>query len=285
MKKISFLIIVLAFKFASAERRIFHAPFATVTAESEFAVKAVMQSPELVPDEVFKSAVVEDCRSFYETIKRYGPMLSEAQLLDLVTSPLGTGMKKQFEVTIEIEGEMRRSLGNQQGELTMNFNEQEPKVGLDGKDLFPGKLQNTAQLEVRKGAGTIQLIFLRRDTFCRFLKQDLSVEILFNGSWKTSASENERSARNLEMLAQDIQSSEQLSSNTRERAALLGLKLARTLKDSRFSIAQDLASVDYIWNLLFENENSMQKSTVWTDILSGAGFSQEPIKVQVKGLL
>jgi hypothetical protein len=285
MKKISFLFIVLAFNFASAERRIFHAPFATVTTESEFVVKARLQSPELVPDEVFKSAVVEDCRDFSETVKRYGAMLTEAQLLDLVTSSLGSGMKKQFEVTVEIDAETRLNLGNQQGELSLIFNEQEPKVELTGKDLFPGKLQNTVQLEVRKSARTIHLIFLRRDTFCRFLKQDLSVDVSFNGSWKTSTSENERSERNLEMLAQDIQSSEQLSANSKERAALLGLKLARTLQDSRFSIARDLASVDYIWDLLFENENSMQKSTVWTDILSGAGFSQEPIEVQVKGLL
>jgi hypothetical protein len=117
------------------------------------------------------------------------------------------------------------------------------------------------------------------------MKEKSYLELTYDSYLKLGADEATAVTENLKIISNRIGYLAPLADNKRRQAALIGLELARLLKSGPLTLSANLKSVDYLWSLLFEAENSLEKTGVWSLDAGKIEFRQSPVKMQLKGIL
>jgi hypothetical protein len=284
MKILIFFAFLSFFKIAGAEERILRAPFFEKTFSFEFGLKSKLVTPQLVSDESFKEAVMSDCDRFTDMLAKYGDQINDADMQELVKAPVAYTMKNDFEIEVTTESSPQLLLADGVSRLLTFFNEDGIAAVVTTAGNSPAGLTPEA-LHVVPSGDRLRITFLRRDLFCSFMKEKSYLELTYDSYLKLGADEATAVTENLKIISNRIGYLAPLADNKRRQAALIGLELARLLKSGPLTLSANLKSVDYLWSLLFEAENSLEKTGVWSLDAGKIEFRQSPVKMQLKGIL
>jgi hypothetical protein len=279
----------LTFTFLSlncfGETGVLKAPFAEITFEKDLSSAGRLVIPPMVAEASYREAITEDCRIFQETVSKYGAQISAADILALVTEPLPYSMKKTYEAEVVFTPEKSVSLA-ENGELILHVKSEPLVLEWSEPDLLKD-IQNPSASIVRAQASPasgLWLKFTRRDVFCGYMKDVLKLKTESLVYWKLSDRQKKMTEENLNLLFTPLKRVLSLEKGDKLIAALAGRAIHIVTSQPGFQADKRFSSIDYIWNLLFENENSIQKSALWNKPLNGVYLQEKPVAYELKGL-
>jgi len=129
----------------------------------------------------------------------------------------------------------------------------------------------------------IRLNFIRRDLFCSFAAGKLGLNLESQVYWKLSDGLEKIMTRNLSLIFESLIPELKSERGSMLEAAMAGRVIHLASKQTAFQAEKKFTSLDYIWNLIFESENSMQKTALWK--LDNAVFLQKETHIlKLRGL-
>ncbi len=259
------------------------APFSEARVEQNYLASVQLVIPPMVADAVYRDAIAEDCRQFQDTIAKYTKQLGTGQVQDLVSSPLPYSMKGSYEAEAVFPEQQTFSL-QENGEIIIKHQGLSLALDWAEADLLQGVLNPLDGVRMEKSLSVIKLKFFRRDLFCSFLNKKLKIKTDANLFWKVAETDQMKSQRNLELLFREVNPVLSLERGDKLTAALVGRSIHLITGNPEFHANLKFKSVDYIWNLLFESENSLAKSALWNTTGNGVYLQSKPAVIELSGL-
>lgn len=283
MKKLFFgLSLLISFE-CLAETRTLKAPFTELKFEKNVTTSGKLVIPAMVAQSVYIDAVKQDCQQFQDTVSKYAAQLSSDEVKTLVTSPLAYSMKANYEVEVTFPTSLYQKLESH-GELNMQFASTPLELEWKGNDLLKGVLNPLDGVQLAESNTKLRVKFTRRDLFCGYLAETLKLQIGYSVFWKLDEMQNQIVERNLNLLTAEIEKILKRQYGDKLTAALAGNAFSEVLHYPEFNAERRFSSVDYFWTLLFANENSIQKTSIWQRDSEG-NYQQEALTfVELRGL-
>ncbi|MGZ3690928.1 MAG: hypothetical protein ACXVAX_05475 [Pseudobdellovibrio sp.] len=275
MKKlILFIALILNCRAQSQESKMFFLPFEKVNVSAELLkVTASLVIPPLVSQENFTEFVKKDCSQFKETMNRFQGQLKPEDLKDFLTMPLGYTMKRDYQIKVIFD---RDTVYNISDSLKLRFDGLASlKLGLEiGDESLTGKTQSPTVFgltpELTQQFSNYEIKFNSRDQFCDYIDGHLALKLKFNASVQNTESNDVK--KNFQQLAVAVDSLSAL--NAKEKAVKTGLLMQVFFDENDQSIDSEFRNYDYLWKLLFSNENSFDKTSFWNEYGPGISFDQ-----------
>lgn len=258
------------------------APFAEARYENSLTTAGRLVIPPMVAEAVYLEAVSADCRQFQDTVAKYKTQINDEEAVSLVTAPLAYSMKKNYEIEVILPA-VRTIMLAESGELLLQSTGKAPMLEWDEVDLLANVMKPSAGYTVGEEPSLTRLIFTRRDMFCSFAAGKLGLNSERQVYWKLSDSLEKVMTKNLSLIFESLRPALKSENGSMLEAAMAGRAIHLALRQTDFQAEKKFTSLEYIWNLIFENENSMQKTALWK--LDSAVFLQkETHMLKLRGL-
>lgn len=270
MKKIFLLLISLIHFEAISEN--FQMPFETVSLNHDFILEATLFTPPLVSDATFVAEVKENCRAFEALIPSTRSTLDLNYYQDLLRMPLAYMMKPNYLIYLRVPTRQVEKI-HSVGQLIMNLNSQPSLKVSFAEDSFTNigveKFGFKPELKTElKSDGALWISITSRDVFCDFLNKKLTISLNTELNMQLNDEKQRLNHERLGEIFNELDSILKSNLKDREKSALAGFKTAIHLQRKKQIIPVEFRSVNYLWKLFFDDENTLHKTYIWPNPLS-----------------
>jgi len=282
MKKI-FLILTLISLNSFGDSLLLKAPFAELKYESHLTSSGRLVIPPMVSEQVYREAVMKDCRQFRDTLSQFSGQLSVEEVTALVSAPVPYSMKPGYEVEIMFALPKVVDL-KENGELHLAFEKESLSLNWKEQDLMKDVLKPMDSIIFSEFDSVAKLKITRRDILCGYLAETIKLNAPSAVYWKLSNIQKKTTETNLNILIQLVKPVLNSAKGKMLQAALIGRGIFLATKHPDFGGNKIYFSAEYIWNLLFVSENTLEKSEIWDLPMTGVYRQSAPIVLELSGL-
>jgi len=170
------------------------------------------------------------------------------------------------------------------GELIVHHDGQSLSLNWNEDDLLKDVLNPKDSILLNESSAIVRIRFTRRDLFCGYFSGNLKLNLSSTVYWKIAADQQRASDTNVKLLIQGLSPILNLEKGEKLIAALAGRAIHIITGQSDFLADRKFKTVDYVWNLMFENETSLKKSDLWTNIHTMVYLQEESVVLELCGL-